>query len=606
MTDRTDRTQSHSHSPHPGQDPWYDVPTALAEHLEREARLSAPIVEEAITAAATALSTTPATVVDLGSGTGAGAIALATRFPSAHIHSLDISPELLERLNAAAAAAGVADRVEGHRVDLNGNWPAALPGAADLVWAALSLHHVADPVRALHQAFAALRPGGALVITEVTETAAFEPADLGTGQAGLEDRILDAMTGPHGPRDWSAALTDAGFANVQRHEWPFTASGHSEDGALYLAAQLRSCRDRLAADLSSDDRTRLDAAIEALDAGTSQLTLTASRAVWVAVRPEAPAPHAEQVESEVAIVGGGSAGLAAAVALARSRRDVVVIDAGQPRNAPAEGAHNVLGQEGIAPLELLARGRAEAEAYGVTIITGRATGASGAVDDFTIEVDGGAHRVRARRVILATGLVDGLPAVPGIDEGWGRTVLHCPFCHGWEVRDQRIAILTSKEVAVHQALLFSQLSDQVTVFLHEAPDPTEEQWEQLAALNVSVVRPRVERLVVEGTQVRAVQIEGGRTFDTDAVVVAPEFRGRTELYEALGGESTDTPFGRQIQADQRGMTAIPGVWATGNASELMASLLPAMAAGMTTGGAVHGDLAFADLGQAVEARRKAG
>ena len=323
-------------------------------------------------------------------------------------------------------------------------------------------------------------------------------------------------------------------------------------------------------------------------------------------RADAPPPGAEHIEAEVAVVGGGSAGLAAAVALARSRRDVVVIDAGRPRNAPAEGAHNVLGQEGIAPLELLARGRAEAEAYGVRFVSGRATGARGTIDDFHVEVDDGAHLVHARRLILATGLVDGLPAVPGINEGWGRSVLHCPFCHGWEVRDQRIAILTSTEVAVHQAVLFRQLSDQVTLFLHEAPDPTEEQWEQLAALNVSVVRPRVERLVMEGTQVRAVEIEGGQTFDADAVVVAPEFRARTELYEALGGELTSTPFGSHLPADPRGMTAFPGVWAAGNASDLMASLLPAMAAGMTTGGAVHGDLAFADLGQAVEERRRAG
>lgn len=599
----TDRKHSHTHTT--GQSPWHDLPAGLTDHLDLEARLSAPIVENALTAAGTALTTSPATVVDLGSGTGAGTIALATHFPEAQVHSLDVAPDLLERLSTAAAQAGVAHRVHGHRLDLDGDWPTALPGPADLVWAALSLHHVADPARTVRQAFSALRPGGALVLTEVTDTPTFDPPDLGTGRTSLTDRLRDALAEQHpGATDWSLVLTETGFVHIQRHEWPLTASGHSADGARYLAAQLRSCRDRLVADLSSADRASLDAAIEALDAGSSDLSLTAGRAVWVAVRPEIAEPPAD--EAEVVVVGAGSAGLAAAVALARSRREVVVIDAGQPRNAPAEGAHNVLGQEGTPPLELLARGRAEAEAYGVTFVSGRATGASGTADDFRIEVDGGAHRVQARRVILATGLVDGLPAVPGINEGWGRSVLHCPFCHGWEVRDQRIAILTSKEVAVHQAVLFRQLSDQVTLFLHEAPDPTEEQWEQLAALNVSVVRPRVERLVMEGTQVRAVEIEDGRTFDADAVVVAPELRARTELYEALGGEPTSTPFGSHIPADQRGMTAIPGVWAAGNASELMASLLPAMAAGMTTGGAVHGDLAFADLGQALEARRMAG
>ena len=593
MTDR-----NHAHSP----EPWHDLPTGFAQLLAHEAKLSAPIIDDAISAAATALAGSPSTILDLGAGTGAGAIALAQRFPQAQIHSLDVSEELLESLSTAAAASGVAERVHGHQLDLDNEWPAELPAEVDVVWAAMSLHHLSDPARALQQAFTALRPGGVLVMTELTGTATFQPADLGSGRPGLTDHLLGASAehGHHAATDWSDALAEAGFASVQDYEHTFTASGHSPDGARYLVTRLQAHRDQMVDGGSSDDRASIDAAIDALNAGTSDLSFTAGRAVWVATRP---APVPEQVEADVVIVGGGSSGLAAAVALARSRRKVVVIDAGQPRNAPAEGAHNVLGQEGISPLELLARGRVEAEAYGVTLLSGRATGASGTVDDFRVEVDGGAHRVHARRLILATGLVDGLPDVPGIDAGWGRSVLHCPFCHGWEVRDQRIAILTGREVAVHQAVLFSQLSDQVTLYLHEAPDPTEEQWEQLAALNVSVVRPRVERLVMEGAQVRAVEIEGGRTFDAEAVVVAPEFRARTELYEALGGEPTSTPFGQHIPADQRGMTAIPGVWAAGNASDLMASLVPAMAAGMTTGGAVHGDLAFADLGRAVQARQ---
>lgn len=324
--------------------------------------------------------------------------------------------------------------------------------------------------------------------------------------------------------------------------------------------------------------------------------------------PETTPPQPEILEADVAIIGGGTAGLAAAIALARSRRAVVVIDAGRPRNEPAAGAHNVLGHEGISPLELLARGRAEAEGYGVRFIAGQATSASGTIDDFTVEVNGeargthgarGAQRVHARRLILATGLADDLPEIPGVAEGWGRTVLHCPFCHGWEVRDQRIAILTRDEVAIHHAMLFRELSEQVTVFLHEAPDPTDEQWDQLRALGVSVVRPRVERLDMEGAQVRAVEVEGGRRFEVDAVVVAPRFNARTELYKALGGAGVDDPFGVRIPADPRGMTAVPGVWAAGNASDPMGTLAASTAAGVGAGAAVHGDLAFADLARAV-------
>ncbi len=309
------------------------------------------------------------------------------------------------------------------------------------------------------------------------------------------------------------------------------------------------------------------------------------------------------LRADVVVVGGGAAGLAAAVALARSRRSVVVVDAGQPRNAPADGAHNVLGNEGIAPLELLARGRAEAEGYGVRIVRGSATGASGVLDDFTVEVDGGALSVRARRVVLATGLVDDLPAVPGIAEGWGSSVLHCPFCHGWEVRDRRIAVLGRTENWLHQVVLFRGLSDDVTFLRHEAPEPTPEQEEQLAALGVPVVTGRVERLVVDGTQVRAVAVEGGGVFEVDAVVVAPRFLARTELYEALGGKRTTTPFGEHVAADPRGATAVPGVWAAGNAGELTAVVVASAASGVLVGAAVHGDLAVADLAQAVRSRR---
>ncbi|MCY0906191.1 NAD(P)/FAD-dependent oxidoreductase [Arthrobacter sp. H14-L1] len=309
-------------------------------------------------------------------------------------------------------------------------------------------------------------------------------------------------------------------------------------------------------------------------------------------------------QADVVVIGGGVAGLAAAVVLGRSRRSVIVVDAGQPRNAPSAGAHNVLGLEGISPLELLARGRAEAESYGVNIVTGSATNASGVLDDFTIEVDGEALHVKARRVVLATGLIDELPAVPGIEAAWGHSVLHCAFCHGWEVRDQRIAVLGCNENSFHQVLLFSQLSDDVTFFIHDAPNPTDEQREQLAALGVDVVTPRVERLLVEGTQVRAVEIEGGRSFEIDAAVVAPRFIARTALYEALGGNRTTSPFFEQIPADPRGTTAVPGVWAAGNASEIMTMVAASAASGVTVGSAVHGDLAAADLAQAVRARRK--
>ena len=153
---------------------------------------------------------------------------------------------------------------------------------------------------------------------------------------------------------------------------------------------------------------------------------------------------------EVIIVGGGSAGLAASIALARSRRNVLVIDEGHPRNAPAQHAHNVLGQEGTSPLQLLERGRAEAENYGVKIIVGAVDSLSGSLEQgFTVNVDQRAFT--ADRIVLATGLKDELPKIPGLQEAWGTSAIHCAYCHGWEVRDQEILVIGCGPMSAHQA-----------------------------------------------------------------------------------------------------------------------------------------------------------
>ncbi len=588
---------------HPHDEPWHDLPEGFADYLELEAVLSAPVRTAALDRAAHALDRAPSQIVDLGSGTGADAIALARRFSHARVHALDVSAQLLERVTTAATAAGISDRIEGHRADLSGDWTAEIPSGVDLVWAALTLHHIEDLDAVLEKVYAALRPGGVFVLTELASEPRFQPADLGTGSARLQGRVTQVLAhNQHADHDWTALLEQAGFGIVDRHEHEVVARADSTEGAHYLGTALRTQREQFTQGMTDADIAELNAVIDAIEAGVSTITVHSPRTVWIATRPltDAPTNPAEIIEADVAVLGGGPAGLAAAIALGRSRRKVVVIDAGQPRNAPAEGAHNVLGHEGISPHELLVRGRAEAESYGVRIVRGQATEISGANDDFTVEVSGDAARVHARRIILATGLVDDLPDVPGVQTGWGHSVLHCAFCHGWEIRDQRIAILTRDEVAVHHAMLFSHLSDQVTVFLHDAPDPTDDQWEQLRALNVTVVRPRVQRLILEGPQVRGIEIDGGTVLEADAVIVTPRYNARTELYESLGGVAETTPFGRQVPTDPRGMTEVPGIFATGNASQPMSMVVASAAAGVTTGTAVHGDLAFSGLQRAVD------
>ncbi|WP_435738150.1 NAD(P)/FAD-dependent oxidoreductase [Cellulosimicrobium sp. PMB13] len=324
---------------------------------------------------------------------------------------------------------------------------------------------------------------------------------------------------------------------------------------------------------------------------------------------------------DVVIVGGGPAGLSAAVTLGRSLRSVVVIDAGEPRNAPAEGAHNLLGREGIAPRELLAAGRREAASYGAQVRPGRAVAVRREDDGFVVDVEPvqgssgepGPTTVRARRILLAAGLVDELPDVPGVRELWGRDVIHCPYCHGYEVRGRRIGVLGTGPNAVHQVLLLRQLSDSVTLFLHTAPVPDDAAREKLAALGVPVVEGRVARLDVgdgpDGGSLRGVVLGDGTTFPVDAVAVAPRFVARGELFEQLGGELEDHPMGgRFVPVDARGATTLPGVWAAGNTSDLSAMVGASAAAGVMAGAQLNAELVTEDVERAVEAehaRRRA-
>jgi thioredoxin reductase (NADPH) len=307
--------------------------------------------------------------------------------------------------------------------------------------------------------------------------------------------------------------------------------------------------------------------------------------------------------NDVVIVGGGAAGLSAAVTLARSLRSVVVIDAGEPRNAPAEGVHNLLAREGINPLDLVSAGRKEAERYGAVIRHTAATAVHRTDDGFTVDLADGAS-VTARRLLLATGLVDELPDLPGVREFWGTSALHCPYCHGWEVRGTRIGVLATSPNSVHQALLFRQLSEQVTFFRHRMPDPGAEMREQFAALGIRVVEGEVSHLRGEDGTLKAVVLEGGNEHPVDAVTVAPRFVARADLFEQLGGSLTENPMGEFIESDLTGQTAVPGVWAAGNSRDLGATVAASAAAGVAAGGAINANLIAEDAAAAV-ARSKA-
>ena len=320
---------------------------------------------------------------------------------------------------------------------------------------------------------------------------------------------------------------------------------------------------------------------------------------------------------DVVVVGGGPAGLSAAKMLARSRRSVLVVDAGQPRNAPAEGVHNYLYAEGAAPARLAELGREEARAYGVEVVEGTATTAAVLAQPdpgsprFTVGVRSGggeSRTVRARRVVLATGLVDVLPDVPGLAPRWGRDVLHCPFCHGWEVRDQAVGVLATHPMALHQVMLFRQLTDDIVYFQHTAPDPTDEQVEQLAALGVGWVVGEVAAVLTTGDELSGVQMADGRVVPRQALAVATGLEARPDLLADLELATTDLEVGgvlvgHQLPADASGLTATPGVWAAGNVAAPMAQVITSAAAGSAVGAAVHLDLIGEDTQLAVAALR---
>ncbi|MGW6688343.1 FAD-dependent oxidoreductase [Streptomyces sp. NPDC054961] len=308
-------------------------------------------------------------------------------------------------------------------------------------------------------------------------------------------------------------------------------------------------------------------------------------------------------ELDVLVVGGGVAGLSGAVTLARARRSVLVIDSGHPRNAPAEAAHGLLSRDGIAPLELLRLGREETVAYGGRIVPGRAVSVLRAEGGFVVRTENG-RTFRARRLLVTTGLVDELPPVPGLRERWGRDVLHCPYCHGWEVRDAPLGVLGGSPVSVHQALLFRQWSPRVTLFLHTGDDPTEEQWERLAARGIAVVDGEVTGLVVAEDRLAAVRLASGHQVPVEALAVAPRFVARGELLAGLGVDVVEHPMGvgEYVASDASGLTEAAGVWVAGNVTDPTAGLAAAQAAGVGAAAAINADLVDADADAAVAAR----
>jgi len=310
---------------------------------------------------------------------------------------------------------------------------------------------------------------------------------------------------------------------------------------------------------------------------------------------------------DVVIVGGGPAGLSAGTALARSRRTVLVLDSGRPRNAPAGHLHNFLSRDNTSPQELVAIGRREVESFGGTVEAAEVSSVRQVDDAFEVTTADG-RVARARRVLVTTGLEDRLPDIPGLAERWGRDVLHCPYCHGYEVRDQAVGILAVGPLAGHAAGLWRQLSDRVTVFRHDGGDLDPETAERLDALGVPVVEGRVAGLVVEEDRLTGVRLESGEVVFVDAAVVSPRAGARAGFLDELRLETVEIEMmGRvvatRLDADPLGRTAVAGVWAAGSVVEPMAQLMASAASGLMAGAQINAELVETDLQQRLRARQ---
>lgn len=290
-------------------------------------------------------------------------------------------------------------------------------------------------------------------------------------------------------------------------------------------------------------------------------------------------------EPDVVIIGAGASGLSAAILLGRSRRRVVVVDSNSPRNAPAAQMRGFITNDGLPPRDFLAQGRAEAEAYGVTILNDAVTSVD---NNRTIHLESGAS-IRPRRVLVATGLVDELPELPGVAERWGRDVKHCGYCHGYEIADRNIAVLGTRPETAFQAMMMRQWTPNTT-FINHAQALSDEHRNMLHARGVTIIEGTIDELVIRDDQLDGVRVEG-KVHPFEAVFVLPHMRPRDEFLAELNCERDDMGFLR-VNDDWR--TSTEWVYAAGNCTDIKAQAVTAAGQGSAAGIAINLDLAMED------------
>ena len=300
------------------------------------------------------------------------------------------------------------------------------------------------------------------------------------------------------------------------------------------------------------------------------------------------------MQHDAIVIGGSFAGLSAAIQIARARRRVCVIDAGNPRNRFSAAAHGFFGQDGNEPRAMIAAARAQVQRYPtVRIVTGAASAARAVDGGFEVAVQGG-ETMTGTRLVLAFGVSDLLPELPGLAERWGRSVLHCPYCHGFEYAGGRLGVLHASPMSAHQALLIAEWGP-TTLYLNGAAPPDEEAQARLAQRGVKIEPARIEALHGENGSLSSLLLEDRRSAPIDALYVAPRACLNSPIAEQLGCTLDDGPFGPVIRTDERKQTTIPGVYAAGDIARAPHNASWAAADGVTAGVFLHQSLVFEPL-----------
>ncbi|WP_424217552.1 NAD(P)/FAD-dependent oxidoreductase (plasmid) [Streptomyces sp. BI20] len=307
----------------------------------------------------------------------------------------------------------------------------------------------------------------------------------------------------------------------------------------------------------------------------------------------------DRTSYDVVVLGGGAGGLNAALVLARARRSVAVVDAGEPRNAPSPHMHGFLSRDGASPLAVLETGRAEIARYGAVSITGRVDQVDAAEGGgYTVRLAGGAT-LGARHVVLASGLRDEMPEIPGLRALWGRDVHFCPYCHGWEVRDRRVVVLGVHPASPGQATLLRQWTSELVYVPHDRPLSAEER-ERLDARGITVVDGPVSSVVEKDGALHAVELADGRSLECDGVFFFPRMIPNDQPFDGLGCEKDEQ--GRLV-TDRAGRTSRPGLWAVGNVIDSRAQAVTAAGMGAAAAFALNHDLVDEELAQDLATHR---